>query len=144
MAEVVTTAVGVAASIVQLTEAVIKLRSIYASFKNASTDLTDLEHEIFIVAEQFDRSKDYFKNASLLNDKLVDRCVSYLQDALDAIQTVTREMQKARDRHKLIGAMKMVLGKDQIRDLEAKLVRAQRLMSLTEMDIERAQRNIAK
>lgn len=142
MAEVVATVLGVTSSVAQLTEAVMKLRNIYASFKNASTNLAELDFEIFIVAEQFERSKKRIESASLLDDILVARCAKYLGEVLDAVRAVTGEIQKAFNRRRLIGVMKFVWQRDQLQGLKEKLARAQHLMYLTERDIDRAQHDL--
>lgn len=131
MAEVL----GVTASIIQIVDAVGKLKSLWHNIKNAPDDLDDCVHDIVRSARLLDKSKTLISNVAASHDDHLRECTQDLDVVLAALQGICSVLQTALDRNRRLGAIRIVLKKDEIARGKRKLERAQSLLSMAQQNL---------
>jgi hypothetical protein len=126
---------GVAASVIQIVDAVSKLKDLWNNVKNAPNDLIDCVHDIQLTARLLHKSKELVtKSTGTSNDHLAE-CTQHLESALTALRGVTLDLQRGRYLNKRLGTFKIVLKKDEITKGRRKLERAQSLLSAAQQNL---------
>lgn len=128
-------ALGVAASIVQIVDAVSKLKNLWYNIKNAPEDLTDHIEDIQRTAKLLDRSKQLFSTAANINDECLTECTLHLEQVLNAMQSLSNDLQKALNSNKRLGCLEIVLKKDEIARGMRRLERARLLLSHAQQNL---------
>lgn len=128
-------ALGVAASVIQIVDAVSKLKNLWHGIKNAPDDLTDCVHDIQRTTRLLDKSKELFSSTTGIDNETLTECIQDLDNVLAALRGTSSDLQRALDSNKRLGALKIVLKKDELTRSRRKLERAQSLLNTAQQNL---------
>lgn len=128
-------ALGIVASVIQIIDAVGKLKDLWNNVKNAPDDLGDCVHDIQRTAKLLEKSKKLISSSIGTSDDCLTDCTQDLDNALAALKGVTSDLQKGLHNNKRLGTLKVVLKKDDVVRGRRKLERAQTLLSAAQQNL---------
>lgn len=128
-------ALGVAASVIQIVDAVDKVKKLWTSVQNAPDDLIDCVEDIQRTTRLLKKSQELVVSTTGISDDNLTECNQDLEHALTALRGVTSELQKGLHQNKRIGAFNIVLKKDEIAKGRRKLERTQSLLSAAQQNL---------
>jgi hypothetical protein len=139
MAEVIT-AVGIAASIVQLVGAATKLKATLDQFRDAPSDLAQLVKHVSASSRHLARNKRYFEEEGLLDDDLLLDCTEYVEGSLLSVSTVSKALAHTLQRSKKLGSLRYIFKAEEVKKACRHLERAQDMMDRAERLVDRIHR----
>jgi hypothetical protein len=143
MAEAIA-AVGITASIIQLLDAVSKLKSAFDTFRDAPTDLARLVKFVSLSSRHLARLKNDLSSDDALDGDLLSECIEHVDEALLAVSTVSQALSRTLQRSKKLESLKYVFKTDEVKKACRYLERAQDMMDRVERLADRIQRQKQK